>query len=424
MPLPRRDFIFSTAALGAAAMAPAALARGARAREAQTLGIGLIGCGGRGTGAAADALSASPQAQLVAMADLVPDRLEGSLGNLRGEEEIAERIVVGDNARYVGFDAYKQLLERNDIDVVILATPPGFRPIHFEAAVDAGKHVFMEKPVAVDPTGVRKVMAAAEKAKRTNRCVVAGTQRRHERSYLEAMKRVHDGAIGEIVSARCYWNQGGLWVHQRRPEYSDMEWQCRNWLYFPWLSGDHICEQHIHNLDVVNWAMGGPPVRAMGVGGRQARTGPEYGSIYDHFAIQFDYANGASCTSMCRQIDGCPPRVEEVIVGTEGTLTTRPGYAKITGRTPWEFKGENPNPYQQEHADLAAAIASGTPVNEGQRVAESTLTAVMGRLAAYTGQVITFDEALASQLDLAPPAYVFGPLPTPAVAIPGKTKMV
>src|SRR5690606_17261020 len=221
---------------------------------------GVIGCGGRGTGAVSDALNASADARLVAMADLFPDRLDASHGYLVADEEIADRVTVGEGDRYSGFDGYKRVLDRADVDVVILATPPGFRPTHVEAAIDAGKHVFMEKPAGVDPAGVRRVLAAAEKAQRNALAIVAGTQRRHERSYLEAMRRVADGAIGDIVSARCYWNQGGLWVHQRRPEYSDMEWQCRNWLYFPWLSGDHIVEQHVHNIDVVNWAMGGMPV--------------------------------------------------------------------------------------------------------------------------------------------------------------------
>jgi predicted dehydrogenase len=419
----RRTFLQTSAAALSASLAPSALTAAAR-RDDPVIRIGVIGCGGRGTGAATDALAAHPYARIAAMADLVPDRLASSRGHLSGDDEIAERVAVGDADAYAGFDAYKRLLDRKDIDSVIIAGPPGFRPAQIEAAIDAGKHVFMEKPVAVDPVGVRRVLAAAAKAEEKKLCMVAGTQRRHERSYRELMKRIADGDIGKVVSARCYWNQGGLWVHARKPEYSDMEWQCRNWLYFTWLSGDHIVEQHIHNLDVVNWAMGGPPSKVSGVGGRQVRTGPEYGHIYDHFGLEYEYPNGASALSMCRQIDGCPSRVEEVIVGTEGTSTSRPGFARIDGKKPWRFEGDNPNPYVQEHVALLGAIAEGRTVNEGKRVAESTLTAIMGRLAAYTGQSITWEQAMASQLDLTPPKLEFGALPVAEVAMPGRTKFV
>jgi predicted dehydrogenase len=311
------------------------------------------------------------------------------------------------------------------VDVVILATPPHFRPTHFAAAIRAGKHVFMEKPVAVDSVGVRTVIAAGEEARRRKISVVAGTQRRHEASYLQAMQLLRDGAIGDVIAARCFWNQGGLWKNDRQPGWSDMEWQLRNWLYFTWLSGDHIVEQHVHNIDVCNWAISAHPVRALGVGGRQARTQAEYGHVFDHFAVEFEYPNSQFVLSMCRQQDGCPGRVEEIIHGTRGRLmTTTGGAAKIVGEKEWRFDGDNPNPFMVEHKDLIDSIRGGTYRNEAQQIAESTLSAIMGRMAAYTGQVVEWETALNSTEDLSPRAYEFGPMDVPGVAIPGMTKLV
>jgi predicted dehydrogenase len=296
--------------------------------------------------------------------------------------------------------------------------------MHLAAAIDAGCHVFTEKPVAVDPAGVRTVLTAAEKAKANKQSIVAGTQRRHETSYLQAMQRIHDGAIGEIVSASSYWNQGGLWMNPRKSEWSDMEWQLRNWLYFTWLSGDHIVEQHVHNLDVCNWAIGESPKRATGMGGRQVRIDPAYGNAFDHFAIEYEYPNGVYVSSYCRQIDGCASRVQERIVGTKGVCTLSPGYAMIEGGSPWRFEGDNPNPYVEEHKHLHAAIASGKPINEGAQVAHSTLTAIMGRMSAYTGKELSWDDAMKSTLDLSPAKYELGDLATPEVAVPGRTPLV
>ncbi len=426
----RREFIKAAGAAAAVASIPEFIARAAHVGGADSIRIGVIGCGGRGTGAAADALAASPGARVVALADAFAHRVNKSREDLAGLDEgkgRAERARVAEDRCYTGFDAYQRLLEAGDADMVILATPPHFRPIHFEAAVKAGKNVFMEKPVAVDGPGVRRVLAAGEEADRKGLCVVAGTQRRHEKSYLEAMARVKDGAIGKIVSARCYWNQGGLWVVEKKSEWSDMEWQLRNWLYFTWLSGDHIVEQHVHNLDVVNWALGAHPVKCMGMGGRQVRTEPRYGHIFDHFAIEYEYPDGTLVTSMCRQIDGCAARVEERFRGTSGGLITRPGMAAMTGappHQPWMFSGENPNPYEQEHRDLAAAITGGNRFNETRSVAAATLTAIMGRMSAYTGKEVTWEQALNSKEDLSPPSYEFGPLPVPPVAMPGRTPLV
>lgn len=421
----RRDFVKSSAILGASALVPTAFASGLKRRVDDTIRVGVIGCGGRGTGAAFNALEAHPNVHIVAMADLFEDRLNSSHGYLADNEEYGSRVSVAPAHRFVGFDAYNKLLSIDNIDYVILATPPGFRPIHFDAAVNAGKHVFMEKPVAVDPAGVRKVIDAGARAKQQALSVVAGTQRRHEDSYLALMNRINEGELGDIVSASCYWNQGGLWVHERQPHYSDMEWQCRNWLYFAWLSGDHICEQHIHNIDVINWAKDGPPVKATGMGGRQVRTDEKYGNIFDHFSIEYEYADGMTMQSMCRQIDGCAGRVEEVLVGTRGRAVSRPGYAVSTGHTDWRFSGQNRNPYKQEHVDLIASIlGEGRYLNEAKRVAESTLTAIMGRMSAYTGKSITWDQAMSSELDLSPDVYSFSDLPVRPVAVPGKTPLI
>ncbi|MHC4099993.1 MAG: Gfo/Idh/MocA family protein [Planctomycetota bacterium] len=415
----RRQFIkSSTVALAAT---PLAITASAHAAGSDTIRVGVIGCGGRGTGAAHNALEASPQVQLVALADVFADRLATSRGRLAS---IGDRGTVDDDRCYVGFDAYRQLIA-SDVDMVILATPPHFRPAHFAAAVDAGKHVFMEKPVAVDPPGIRAILATAEQADTKGLSVVAGTQRRHEASYEGAMKRVRTGKIGRIISARCYWNMGGLWMNPPRDEWSEMEWQLRNWLYFTWLSGDHIVEQHVHNLDVVNWAVGAHPIRAMGMGGRQVRTDPNYGHIFDHFAIEYEYPHHVHLMSMCRQIDGCANRVEEVIHGSEGFVVMRSGYAVVEGNHPWRFDTENRNPYVQEQRGLIQSItAEGAHYNEARTVAESTLTAIMGRMSAYTGKEVTWEQAMSSKLDLTPPVYEFTDMPVPPVAMPGKTELL
>ena len=430
----RRDFVKASAALGTGAalggMLSPAFAAKLSGSASNSINVGVIGAGGRGTGAAVNALEAHPGVRITAIADLFPDRASGSLNHLLNHDlatadDGSSRVTVTEDTTFSGFNAYQRLLAIDDIDYVILATPPHFRPIHFNAAIDAGKHVFMEKPVAVDPVGVRTVIDAAARADQKKLSVVAGTQRRHEINYLQLMDRLRDGQLGDVVSAQCYWNQGGLWVHERKPEYSDMEWQCRNWLYFAWLSGDHICEQHIHNLDVVNWAMGGPPVKCTGLGGREVRTDAKYGNIFDHHAVDYEYADGRQCMSMCRQIDGTDGRVEEVIHGTRGRSISRPGYAVIEGANAWRFSDDYRNPYMVEHADLIASITgSGPHLNEGKRVAESTLTAIMGRMSTYTGKTVTWEHAMNSQLDLSPPEYAFTALETAPVAVPGKTPLV
>jgi myo-inositol 2-dehydrogenase/D-chiro-inositol 1-dehydrogenase len=417
----RRDFIKTSAALVGGTMASGiASIPGAYAAGSDEIRVGIIGCGGRGTGAVDNVLSAAEGVRLVAMGDLFKDRLQQSLENL---QKHGDKIAVTPERQFVGWDAYKKVLA-TDINYVILATPPGFRPIHLKAAAEAGKNIFTEKPVAVDPAGIKTVFEVAELAKQKGLAIVGGTQRRHHAAYLEAMRRVHDGAIGDVTSMRVFWNQGGLWTKPRQPEWSDMEWQLRNWLYFTWLSGDHIVEQHIHNIDVANWVLGGKPVRVFGVGGRQARTGPEYGHIYDHFGLDFEYANGAHVLSMCRQQPGTPGLVAEFAVGTKGNCDTQDGRRyEITGANAWKWDGEFTNPYQQEHTDLIASIRNGTPLNELHRVAESTLTAIAGREAAYTGKVIALDELLAAPFSLMPSKLEFGPIAVPPVAIPGQGTM-
>jgi predicted dehydrogenase len=425
--LSRREFlqtaVVTTAALGALG------SNYAYAAGSDRLRVGLIGCGGRGTGAAMDCVKAAPGVELVALGDLFQDRLVSCRGHLAA---LGEKNKVTDERCFVGFDAYQKVID-SPVDLVLLATPPGFRPQHLQAAVQAGKHVFMEKPVAVDPAGVRSVLASAELAAQKRLGIVAGTQRRHHAGYVETIRRIHEGAIGEILTARCYWNQGGLWSRQRQSGWSDVEWQVRNWLYFTWLSGDHIVEQHVHNLDVINWALRAHPLRAVGMGGRQARTDLVYGNIYDHFTIDYEYPNGVHVLSMCRQIDGTTGNISEQIVGTRGTSDA---HSSIRGggaggdRSPrpidssWRFEGRVPNPYTQEHVDLVRSIRAGKPLNEARQVAESSLTAIMGRMSAYTGQEVTWEQAMGSKLDLIPKRLAFGPLPVDPVAMPGKTPLV
>jgi len=413
----RRQMIKSAAVASAALMANLG-SNFAHAAGSDLIRVGLIGCGGRGSGAAVDATSAAENVRVVALGDLFPNRLAEA--RKRFADRPKERFDITDDRCFSGWDAYKQVLECG-VDMVILATPPAFRPMHIKAAVEAGKHIFAEKPCAVDPAGVRMVMEASDLAKQKGLAIVAGTQRRHQSTYLETIRRIKDGAIGELVAGQCYWNQGGLWSVRRTPEMSDMEWQVRNWLYFTWLSGDHIVEQHVHNIDVMNWVIGAHPVSAYGMGGRQVRTGEQFGHIYDHFTIEYVYPNDVRVMSMCRQIDNNDNRIGEYIMGTQGRSNCS---GQITGANAWRFQGRGNNPTVQEHTDLIASIRAGTPLNEGRQIAESTLTAIMGRMSAYTGKTVRWEQALNSTLNLMPEKLEFGPLPTPEVAMPGRTPLV
>jgi predicted dehydrogenase len=408
---------------------------GAFAAGSDKIRVGVIGCGGRGTGAAYNCAVSAPGIEIHAMGDLFRDRLDNAVSKLSSESGSGDNYYGGGLARenfnvpperqFVGLDAYQRVIA-SGVDLVILATPPGFRPMQLMAAIEAGKHVFMEKPAAVDPAGVKVVIAASALAARKGLAVVAGTQRRHQKHYVEILKRVNDGQLGEIKSASCYWNGGdmlGYWPWYPRHDMSGMEWQCRNWPWFAWSSGDHIVEQHVHNIDVINWALGTPPVKCMGMGGRERRT---LGNIYDHFAVEFEYPNGVRVTSMCRQISGCSDRVAEYVIGTEGSMETDSSTGHIRGTNAYTYDGPSPDPYILEHTDLVNSIRDGRPLNEGRRVAESTLCAIMGRMSAYTGRAIQWDWALnGSKLDLAPERYDLAyDMPMRPIAIPGVTKLV
>ncbi|WP_435010981.1 Gfo/Idh/MocA family oxidoreductase [Tundrisphaera lichenicola] len=416
----RRDFLKSSAAVAVATHLVAVPS--VHAAGSDVIKVGLVGCGGRGTGAAEQSINSSTNVKLHAMGDLFQDHLNNCRESLTGK--FSDKVDVADDRCFIGFDAYKKVID-SGVDLVILATPPGFRPEMIKATIAAGKHLFCEKPVAVDGPGIRTVLAAAEEAKAKKLAIVAGTQRRHQAGYIEAMKRIHDGGIGDLITAQVYWNQGGLWSRERQPGWSDAEFQIRNWLYYTYLSGDHICEQHVHNLDVMNWAFDAHPERCVALGGRQVRTAPIYGNIFDHFAVEYEYSGGRKTSSQCRQIDGCANNVSETIVGTKGSFVLSPGNYRQSGGSGGRIRIPNErNPYEQEHIDLIDSIRSGNPMNELRTVAESTLTAIMGRMSAYTGQAVTWEQALESKLELMPKDLGFGPMKTPPVAVPGETQLI
>jgi predicted dehydrogenase len=421
----RRDFlrqasVATAATVGASIASRFAVLPGAYAAGSDEIRVGLIGCGGRGTGAAMNCLNAAEGVKLVAMADAFQDRLD-SARKLLGEKA-ADKIDVKDDHTFVGLDAYQKLLA-TDVNYVILATPPGFRPIHIKAAVDAGKYVFGEKPVCVDSAGARTCFETYETIKSKKLGMVAGTQYRHFVPYIESMKRVHDGTIGKLVQGRCYYNTSGLWSKERQPQWSDLEFQMRNWLYYTWLSGDHIVEQAIHNVDTLVWAFNAHPIRATGMGGRQVRTDAIYGHIYDHFAIDYEFPDGAHCLMMCRQQDGCDKKVANEFVGTKGTAFVLPQYF-VEGEQPWRLETsvstDLANAYVQEHTDFINSIRAGTPLNELQQVTESSLTAVLGREAAYTGKSLTWEDMLTSPQSLMPAKLEWGPMALPPIPMPGQ----
>lgn len=414
----RRNFLHGAAAASAAALTMGFNPNLAMGQSSQTLKVGLIGCGVRGTSAAANCLASAKGVQLYAMGDLFKDRLDSS------RTKLGSKANVWDGHCFIGFDAFGKVIQTG-VDMVILATPPHFRPQHLKAAIDAGKHVFMEKPAAVDPVGIRSVIASSDLAKKKKLAIVAGTQRRHQAEYVETMRHIHGGTIGKIVAGQCYWNGGTTRLHERQGGWSDMEYQIRNWLYYTWLSGDYIVEQHVQNIDVVNWAIGTHPVKAMGMGGRQVRTAKQRGNTYDHFAVEFEYPGGVRVLSMCRQMDGAAHRVSEHIVGTKGMSYPGGSVIALDGKTIFSSKGKGTNPYVQEHTDLIASIRKGQPLNEGRQVAESTLAAIMGRMAAYSGQEVSWKWAMeTSKLDLSPKEYKLGPIPIRPTAVPGRTKLI
>ncbi len=401
-----------------------------------TIKVALIGCGGRGTGAAQQALNTKQNIKIVALADAYRDRLDDSYKALTERPlkaaDGSPKVDVPEANKFVGFDAYKQAIAL--ADVVILATPPGFRPGHFEEAIRQGKHVFMEKPVATDAPGVRRVLAAAEEAKKKKLNVVVGLQRRYQPNYREMIKRIHDGALGDILGGQVYWISGGVWQHPRKPDQTEMDYQMRNWYYFNWLCGDHINEQHIHNIDVANWVKRGHPVSCQGTGGRQVRTGKDYGEIFDHHIVDYVYADGTTINSQCRHYEGTYSIVDEKFVGTKGKVDSfgqKSALLTHKGQPLYVHNGKaDGNPYQIEHDELFGAIAKGQyKFADAENGAKSTMTAIMGRMATYSGNVVKWDDALNSQIDLFPAKLAWDAMPKSlpdknglyAIAVPGKT---
>jgi predicted dehydrogenase len=454
----RRGFLQSAAATGAVLAAASAL--NAHAAGSDEMRVGVIGCGGRGKGACENVLESAKGVKIVAAADVFPEKIVGepesrSEPAAKGRKakkdvplrqylaefvqkgkakDLGNSVDLPESRCFVGLDAYEKLINSSDVNYVMLATPPGFRPLHIQATIAAGKNLFTEKPVAVDATGVRKVLAAYEDALKKGLKIVTGTQRRHQLGYVETMKQVHGGAIGDITSLRCYWNGHGIWFNERKPGMTDVAYQLNNWYHFLWLCGDHINEQHIHNLDVCNWAMNGHPEWCDGAGGRTPgnagggrREGPPdvVGHIYDHFSVDYVYPGDVHMYSSCRHIPACTPNVSEALVGTKGTCL--PHDYKINGKRVLSRDQDRAsvNPYVQEHTDLIECIRSDKPINELKTVAESTLTAIMGRLAAYTGQRVTWEKALNSKEDTFPANLTWDmSLPVGPVPHPGLTKLV
>jgi myo-inositol 2-dehydrogenase / D-chiro-inositol 1-dehydrogenase len=400
--LSRRQFIKTTtqAAAGLSLAGSLTVARSAYAAGDDTIKLALVGCGGRGSGAASQALTTG-NVKLVAMADTFDIRLQNSLKAL--QEKHPDKVDPDSVQKFVGFDAYKKAIAA--ADVVILATSPGFRPFHFEEAVKQGKHAFLEKPMGTDAPGIRRVLAANVEAKKKNLKVGTGFQRHHHANYLEAYKRVQDGAVGDIMAMRVYWRGGSRGGEVHRPDETELQYQIRNWYFYTYLSGDHIVEQHCHNIDVGNWFKGAHPVRANGVGGRQTRVSNECGQIFDHHFVEFEYADGCRMFSQCSQFPAKWAQVSEHIVGRKGTVDMQDNRDfVIKGSDPWETKKKPKDPYQVEHDDLFAAIRNNTPYNEVDSSAYSTMTAIMGRMATYSGGMVEWDDAFNCQTVLIPTA--------------------
>ncbi|WP_209331033.1 Gfo/Idh/MocA family protein [Lunatimonas salinarum] len=431
----RRDFLKTSALItGGALLSPFSLP-GAYAAGTDEIKIAVVGCGGRGTGAVFQAFETGYNIKLVGMADAFEDRMEQSYERILkrfGEE----KVVVPKEKRIAGFDGYKEVMK--DADVVILAAPPGFRPDHFEEAVRLNKQIFMEKPVATDAVGIRRVLAAAEEAKAKKLNVVVGLQRHYQDSYVETIKRVQDGQIGDIIGGQVFWNDGGVWVRERQPGQTEMEYQMRNWYYFNWLCGDHIVEQHVHNLDVANWVKNGYPVKAEGTGGRTVRRGKDHGEIFDHHVVLFTYEDGTVIHSECRHFPGAANRVDESFQGTKGKVYMNAGHvgriSDYKGGSLYEHNGENNiNPYQKEHNELFAAIVKGEyKFADAENAAKSTMTSILGRFATYSGKVVSWDEAINSEINLKPDVLAWDAMPKNvpdtdgyyAYAVPGQSKVV
>ena len=398
------------------------------------LKLALVGCGGRGSGAAVQALTADDKVELYAMADAFRDRIDSSLNGIKEHFDGSKNIDVKEKNMFTGFDAYKKAIDL--CDVVILTTPPGFRPLHFEYAINNDKHVFMEKPLATDAPGIRKVLEVAKIAKDNKLNVVVGLQRHYQKKYITLYNKVVNGDIGKIVSGQVYWNDGGVWVKKRKPSQSELEYQMRNWYYFTWLCGDHILEQHIHNIDVANWFIGDYPISAQGMGGREVRNGIDHGQIFDHHFVEFTYASGAVISSQCRHQTGTASRVDEVFQGSNGSVVIGKGeMTDLSGNIKYKYPNkwnEDPNPYQVEHDKLFQSIRNNEVINDVEYGAKSTMTAIMGRMATYTGKKITWDQAINSKEMLVPNNLSWNSTPPTLpdkngkylVAIPGKTQFI
>ncbi len=416
----RREFLKATsvAVVGSTVAVALTAPPAVHAAGSDILKVGLIGCGSRGSGAASDAMKAEDNVRLTAMADMFPDQLQKAKRNL--VTAIGSKFAVEDDRCFAGFDAYKQLLA-TDVDVVLLCTPPHFRPVHLNAAIAAGKHVFCEKPVAVDGPGLRSVLESTRLAKEKNLSIVSGLCWRYDLGVRETMQRIQNGAIGEIVAIQENYLAGTLWLKPREANWSEMEYQLRNWLYYTWLSGDHIVEQHVHSLDKSLWLMGDkPPATCFGLGGRQVRTDPAYGHIYDHFATCFEWPNGIKTFAFTRQMGGCKSDVDDYVLGTKGKAIVLKH--EIQGPDAWRYKGPKPSMYEVEHRELFAGIRSGKILNNGEYMTNSTLMAIMGREACYTGDEITAEAVMQSELVLGPKRYEFGDVPIPEIAMPGLTR--
>lgn len=422
-PASRRSFLKGTTAavVGGTLASVLGSARMVHAAENNTLKVGLVGCGGRGKGAAVNALGADPNAQLTAIGDIFPDSVQSARDQLK--RQLKEKFAVPDDHVFSGFDAYKQVID-SGVDVVLLAEPPHFRPAHLRYAIEKGKHVFCEKPVAVDGPGVRSVLETTELARQKKLNLVSGLCWRYDFGVRETMKRILDGAIGDLVAVQENYLTGTLWHRGRKPEWSEMEYQIRNWYYFTWLSGDHIVEQFIHSLDKSLWLQGDtPPVRCFGLGGRQTRAEEKYGHIYDHFAVCYEWANGFKSFAYTRQMPACKNDVEDYVMGTKGSAKILANTIKGAG-DPWQYQGAKPSMYDQEHTELFAAIRAGKDINNGKYMSYSTLLAIMGRMACYTGADVSWEAALNSQENLSPEKYEWGKVKVPEIAMPGVTKFI
>lgn len=424
----RRRFLSraATGAAGVALAAPLSVVRSAHGAGSGDIRLGLIGCGGRGSGAARQALRADSNAKLVAVADAFRDRLELGLNALRSQQDVNDRVIVDPDHQFVGFDAYRDVIAA-DVDVVLLATPPHFRPLHLRACIDAGKHVFAEKPVAVDALGVNSVLESTELAQQKNLCIVSGLNTRYSFRVREMIERIHDGAVGEILALHTSRYGSGVWVRPRKEGMTEMEYQMRNWYYFTWLSGDFNVEQFVHQLDLMAWVMKDTyPDRCYSTGGRQARTGPDYGHIYDHFSSVYEYESDIRLFSTTRHQPGCSGERNTVVMGTKGVASFSRRGGGIQGENPWQPpRTRETDSHQLEHDAFFAALRDGRVINNGDYMARSTLMAIMARMSAYTGQSLTWQQALGSQLDLSPAGYGWDSEPPEAiVAVPGVTQFM